>query len=119
MRKTSVADNGFMIGGGQAAAYGTTLDGVSANTSRALSKSWVASNSPSVEAIDQFTVDSGGYKAEYGHGAGVMTFVSKSGGNQFHGSAYEFIRNNDFDANNFFSNSSGIPISIYKQNDSA
>jgi hypothetical protein len=110
-------DNGFMIGGGQAAAYGTTLDGVSANTSRALSKSWVASNSPSVEAIDQFTVDSGGYKAEYGHGAGVMTFVSKSGGNQFHGSAYEFIRNNDFDANNFFSNSSGIPISIYKQND--
>ncbi len=111
-------DNGFSLGGGQAASYGTTLDGVSANTSRALSKSWVASNSPSVEAIDQFTVDSGGYKAEYGHaGGGVMTFVSKSGTNAFHGSAYEFIRNNDFDANNFFSNSSGIPISIYKQND--
>ena len=53
-------DNGFSLGGGQGAAYGTTLDGVSANTSRALSKSWVASNSPSVEAIDQFTVDSGG-----------------------------------------------------------
>src|SRR5580700_10993905 len=71
-------DNGFSIGGGQAAAYGTSLDGVSTNTSRALSKSWVASNSPSVEAIDQFTVDSGGYKAEYGHAAGVMTYVSKS-----------------------------------------
>jgi len=110
-------DTGFAIGGGQAAAYGTTLDGVSTNTSRALQKSWIASNSPSVEAIDQFTVDSGGYKAEYGHAAGVMTYVSKSGSNQFHGSAYEFIRNNDFDANNFFSNSSGIPISIYKQND--
>jgi hypothetical protein len=110
-------DNGFMIGGGQAAAYGTTLDGISANTSRALSKSWVASNSPSVEAIDQFTVDSSGYKAEFGHGAGVMTFVSKSGSNQFHGSAYEFLRNNDFDANNFFSNSTGIANSIYKQND--
>jgi hypothetical protein len=113
-------DNGFMVGGGQAAAYATTLDGVSANTSRALSKSWVASNSPSVEAIDQFTVDSSGYKAEYGHGAGVMTFVSKSGSNGFHGSAYEFLRNNDFDANNFFNNSNqphGIPNSIYKQND--
>ncbi len=110
-------DNGFMVGGGQAAAYGTTLDGVSANTSRALSKSWVASNSPSVEAIDQFTVDSSGYKAEFGHGAGVMTFVSKSGTNQFHGSAYEFIRNNDFDANNFFNNASHIANSIYKQND--
>jgi len=110
-------DNGFMVGGGQAAAYGTTLDGVSANTSRALSKSWVASNAPSVEAIDQFTVDSSGYKAEYGHGAGVMTFVSKSGSNQFHGSAYEFLRNNDFDANNFFNNATHIANSIYKQND--
>jgi len=110
-------DNGFAVGGGQVAAYGTTLDGVSANTSRALSKSWVASNSPSVEAIDQFTVDSSGYKAEYGHGAGVMTFVSKSGTNGYHGSAYEFIRNNDFDANNFFNNASHIANSIYKQND--
>lgn len=111
-------DNGFSIGGGQAASYGTTLDGVSTNTSRALQKSWVSSNSPSVEAIDQFTVDTNGFKAEYGHaGGGNMTYVSKSGTNQFHGAVYEFLRNNDFDANNFFSNRSGIPISIYKQND--
>ncbi len=111
-------DNGFSIGGGQAAAYGTSLDGVSTNTSRALSKSWVASNSPSVEAIEQFTVDTNGYKAEYGHaGGGNLTYASKSGTNQFHGSAYEFLRNNDLDANNWFSNRSGIPNSIYKQND--
>ncbi len=111
-------DNGFSIGGGQVAAYGTSLDGVSTNTSRALSKSWVASNSPSVEAIDQFTVDTNGYKAEYGHaGGGNMTYVSKSGTNQFHGALYEFVRNNDFDANNWFSNRSGIANSIYKQND--
>ena len=111
-------DNGFSIGGGQAASYGTSLDGVSTNTSRALSKSWVASNSPSVEAIDQFTVDTNGYKAEYGHaGGGNMYYASKSGTNQYHGSAYEFLRNNDFDANNWFSNRSGIANSIYKQND--
>jgi hypothetical protein len=111
-------DNGFSVGGGQVAAYGTSLDGVSTNTSRALSKSWVASNSPSVEAIEQFTVDTNGYKAEYGHaGGGNLTYASKSGTAQYHGSAYEFLRNNDFDANNFFSNSSRIPISIYKQND--
>ncbi len=114
----SGGDEGFVIGGGQAASYGTTLDGVSVNTSRALQKSWVASNSPSVEALDQFTVDDNGFKAEYGHaGGGVMTFVSKSGGNQFHGSAYEFLRNNDFDSNNFFDNAARIPISVYKQND--
>ena len=111
-------DNGFSVGGGQAASYGTSLDGVSTNTSRALSKSWVASNSPSVEAIDQFSVDTNGYKAEYGHaGGGNIYYASKSGTNQFHGSAYEFIRNNDFDANNWFSNRSGIANSIYKQND--
>ena len=70
----------------------------------------MASNAPSVEAITEFTVDTNGFKAEYGHaGGGVMTFVSKSGTNQFHGSAYEFLRNNDLDANNLFSNRSGIP----------
>jgi len=111
-------DNGFMLGGGQAASYGTSLDGVSTNTSRAMSKSWVASNAPSVEAIEQFSVDTNGFKAEFGHaGGGNLTYVSKSGTNQFHGSAYEFLRNNDLDANNFFNNTAGIANSIYKQND--
>lgn len=111
-------DNGFILGGGQAASYGTNLDGVSANTTRALQKSWVSTNSPSLEAITEFTVDTNGFKPEYGHaGGGVMNFVSKSGTNQFHGSAYEFLRNNDFDANNFFNNRAGIKIPIYKQND--
>jgi hypothetical protein len=111
-------DNGFVLGGGQAASYGTSLDGVSTNTSRALSKSWVASNSPSIEAIEQFTAEVNGFKAEFGHaGGGNLTYVSKSGTNGFHGSAYEFLRNNDFDANNFFNNQAGIANSIYKQND--
>jgi Carboxypeptidase regulatory-like domain len=111
-------DAGFSLGGGQAASYGATLDGISANTSRALQKSWVASNAPSVEAMSEFTVDTNGFKAEYGHaGGGVMTFVAKSGTNDLHGSAYEFLRNNDFDANDWFSNRAGKARQIYKQND--
>jgi hypothetical protein len=111
-------DAGFSLGGGQAASYGATLDGVSVNTSRALQKSWVASNAPSVEAMTEFTVDTNGFKAEYGHaGGGVMTFVAKSGTNDFHGSAYEFIRNNAFDANDWFSNRAGKARQVYKQND--
>lgn len=111
-------DNGFMLGGGQAARYGTNLDGVSANTTRALSQSWVATNAPSLEAITEFAVDTNGFKAEFGHaGGGIMNFVSKSGTNQYHGSAYEFLRNNAFDANNFFNNRAGIKIPIYQQND--
>ncbi|MEO7143736.1 MAG: carboxypeptidase-like regulatory domain-containing protein, partial [Bryobacteraceae bacterium] len=116
--KNTGGDNNFVLGGGQAASYGSTLDGVSTNTGRALQMSWVASNAPSLEAITEFTVDTNGFKAEYGHaGGGVMTFVSKSGTNDYHGSAYEFLRNNDFDANYFFSNRAGIPRPIYKQND--
>jgi hypothetical protein len=111
-------DNGFMLGGGQAAGYGTTLDGISTNTSRALQVSWVSSNAPSLEAITEFTVDTNGFKAEYGHASGgVMTFSSKSGTNDLHGSAYEFLRNNTLDANRFFSNRSGTPRAIYKQHD--
>src|SRR5215467_13465960 len=111
-------DDGFILGGGQAAGYGTTLDGISTNTTRALQQSWVASNAPSLEAVTEFTVDTNGFKAEYGHASGgVMTFASKSGSNQLHGTAYEFLRNNDLDANRFFSNKAGIPRAIYKQHD--
>ena len=112
------SDYGFALGGGQAASYQATLDGITANTGRALQLSWVSSNAPSLEAVTEFTVDTNGFKAEYGHaGGGVMTFVSKSGTNDFHGTAYEFLRNNDFDANYFFSNQRGIPRQIYKQSD--
>ena len=116
--RTWAAMPAFPWAGAKAAAYGTTLDGVSADTSRALQKSWVTTNAPSVEALTEFTVDTNGFKAEYGHaGGGVMTFVTKSGTNHYHGSAYEFLRNNDFDANDWFSNRLGRPRQIYKQND--
>ncbi len=111
-------DSGFILGGGQAASYGTTLDGVSANTTRALSMSWVAVNAPSIDAITEFTVDTNGFKAESGTaGGGSMAFVSKSGTNAFHGTAYEFLRNQKLDANNFFNNARGIAIPVYKQHD--
>src|SRR5262249_3252026 len=96
-------DRSFILGGGQGSSFGTTLDGVSTNTTRALEASWVSVNTPSLEAISEFTVDTNGFKAEYGHsGGGVATFSSKSGTNNLHGSAYEFLRNNKLDARRFF-----------------
>ena len=107
-------DNNFQIGGGQAASYGITLDAVSASTTRALQTSWISYNAPSLEAITEFTVDSNGFKAEFGHAAGgIMTFSSKSGTNEFHGSAYEFLRNDALDARRFFEARKGV----YKQHD--
>ena len=69
-----------------------------------------------MEAITEFTIDTNGFKAEYGNaGGGVITFVSKSGTNQLHGVAYDFLRNDDLDARGFFAPT----CSIYKKNDFA
>ena len=106
--------NRISLGGGQAAAWDATLDGVSVTTNRSADAGEIAFNTPSVEAITEFTVDTNGFKAEYGQaGGGVMTFVSKAGTNQFHGDAYDFLRNDALDARGFFP----AKRSVYKQND--
>src|SRR5204863_7334165 len=85
---------GLVLGGGQAAAWNATLDGLSVATNRASDTVEIAYNAPSVEAITEFTVDTNGFKAEYGQaGGGVMTFSSKSGNNDIHGAAYDFLLN--------------------------
>ncbi len=102
------------LGGGQVAQWDATLDGYSVGTNRSGDTSEAALNSPSVEALTEFTVDTNGFKAEYGQaGGGALTFASKSGTNNFHGSAYDFLRNDKLDARGFFARTR----SIYRQND--
>ncbi|HZU26840.1 MAG TPA: carboxypeptidase regulatory-like domain-containing protein, partial [Bryobacteraceae bacterium] len=58
---------------------------------------------PSVDAIAEVKILTSNYGAQYGrNGSGTIQTVTKSGGQQFHGSAYEFTRNNFFNARNFF-----------------
>jgi hypothetical protein len=102
------------LGGGQVAQWDATLDGYSVGTNRSGDTAEAALNTPSVEALTEFSVDTNGFKAEYGQaGGGVMTFASKSGTNDFHGSAYDFLRNDKLDARGFFAQRR----SIYRQND--
>jgi len=58
---------------------------------------------PPPDAVQEFKIQTNVYSAEFGNTAGsTMNLVTKSGANAFHGSAYEFLRNNDLDARNFF-----------------
>ncbi|MEO6911029.1 MAG: TonB-dependent receptor [Edaphobacter sp.] len=71
---------------------------------------------PSIDAIDQFKVLTGNYSAEYGGGAGAIVNVQlKSGTNAFHGSVFEFIRNQAVDARNYF-RAAPLHKNILKQN---
>lgn len=102
------------LGGGQAAAWDATLDGHSVGTNRSGDTAEAALNTPSLDALTEFTVDTNGFKAEYSQASGgVMTFASKSGTNKFHGSAFDFLRNDWVDARGFFA----LSRSIYRQND--
>jgi hypothetical protein len=102
------------LGGGQAAAWSATLDGLLVNTNRSSDAGETSYLAPSVESITEFAVDTNGFKAEFGQaGGGAITFVSKSGTNDFHGVAYDFLRNDKLDARGFFA----ATRSIYKQND--
>ncbi|MEP7364483.1 MAG: carboxypeptidase-like regulatory domain-containing protein, partial [Acidobacteriota bacterium] len=99
----SPEDKGFNVGGAQGGSYGATLDGVSILTARFNSVEWANVNTPSVDAITEFAVETNGFKAEYGRAqGGMITFSSKSGTNELHGTAYEFLRNDALDARRFF-----------------
>jgi outer membrane receptor protein involved in Fe transport len=66
-------------------------------------------NTVSVEAIQEVKATGGAFSAEYGRATGgVVNVTTKSGGNQFHGTLFEFFRNDKLDANSFFSNRAGL-----------
>jgi hypothetical protein len=72
---------------------------------------------PPLESVDNFTLLTNSMSAQYGRGGGAtVTTVQKSGTNHFHGALYEFNRNTDFNANDFFSNLSGAPRPHYVRN---
>lgn len=69
---------------------------------------------PSVDALQEFKVESGTYGAEYGRGLSQVNMSTRSGTNEFHGALFEFLRNSDLDAKNFFDPPG--PIAPFKRN---
>jgi carboxypeptidase family protein/TonB-dependent receptor-like protein len=117
---TGVATNlPFVGGGGQFSSNDVLLNGIDDNifaTAGNVGRQGIAIF-PSVDAVQEFKVMTNNFSAEYGHAAGyIVAATIKAGTNRFHGAVFEFLRNDDFDANNFFTNRAGLPRSPFHQN---
>ena len=112
---TIAATQGVSIGGQAGTQAAFLLDGQDSNnqeiaTSHSEQKEIVK---PSVDAIQEFKVVTNGYSAEFGRSSsGAVSVALKSSTNQFHGVAYEFLRNQDVDAKNLFA----VTLPPYKRN---
>jgi len=71
---------------------------------------------PSVESVREFKVLAGTFSAEFGRGAGVVSVSTKSGNNDFHGTAFEYYRNDVWDARNFFARPAPVPKPKLRRN---
>jgi hypothetical protein len=72
---------------------------------------------PSIEALQEFRIQTNAYSAEFGRSSGaIVNAAVRSGSNSIHGRVYEFLRNDALDANNFFSNAFGAPKPVLKRN---
>src|ERR1700723_2943277 len=87
------------INGARMGANNWTVDGADINDS---GSNGTLLNTPSIDAIQEFTLERSNYDASFGRsGGGQIVVATKSGTNQFHGSAFEFNRNNFYNANTF------------------
>jgi hypothetical protein len=103
----------FTVNGAPSRANGFFMDGVDIN----VPEQGVIAFPPLIEATREFQIQTSLFNAEYGRFSGsIVNFVTKSGTNQWHGSAYEYFRNDALDSNDFFNNANGLPRTVLKQN---
>lgn len=105
---TSISVNGARTG-----ANNYTVDGADINDS---GSNGTLLNTPSIDSIQEFTLERSNYDAAFGRsGGGQIVVATKAGTNEFHGSAYEFNRNNYYNANTFggrASTAAGVPVTV-------
>ncbi len=111
--KSGEFPEGFTVAGGRPDAVTYLLDGGLNNS--------VTSNNvvfdPNPDTVAEFRILTNNYTAEYGrNGGGTVTVVMKSGNNDLHGSAFDYLRNDAFNANTFINNEIGQPRPVLKRN---
>src|SRR5579864_3336761 len=102
------------IGGGQALTSAFLLDGVPNDK---MGDASGANTFLTTDSTGEFKIITNNMSAEYGRTTGgVISVISKSGGNDYHGTAFEYLQNTALNANNFFNNKSGTPLPPVHQN---
>jgi hypothetical protein len=101
------------VSGGRESDESFIVDGIESRNARFGS----ANLRPSLDAIQEINVQTSNFSAEYGRSAAVINTTLKSGSNVIHGDAYDYVENNVFNANSFFSNLAGLPKGIVRYND--
>jgi len=131
---TNVQSEGqFSVNGQRTNANYFTIDGASANANivpsfqgpqtfggslPAFSALGGTNSLVSVDAVREFAVQTSSYAPEFGRSPGAqISIVTRSGTNQFHGTAFEYLRNDVFDANDWFANRDGLKRAALRQND--
>ncbi len=112
--EASAGGTALSVNGARTTANNWTVDGADINDS---GSNGTVINVPSIDAIQEFTLQRGNYDAGYGRsGGGQILVATKSGTSAFHGSMYEFVRNTVLDANDYFSNLNGDPRAVNHHN---
>jgi hypothetical protein len=105
--------NRFSLNGGRHETTAVLVDGIPMGSGQ-----WgglIAS--PGVEAVQEMQVVRNTYDAEFGRtGGGVINITTRGGGPEYHGGIFDYYRNDNMDANSFFNNRAGRPLSEYKRN---
>jgi hypothetical protein len=133
---SSASDSGqFSVSGQRAASNYWMLDGVSANigiganatgtpgnglggTLGSFSASGGTNSLVSVDAMQEFRIQTSTYAPEFGRTpGGQISIITRSGTNRFHGTAFDYVRNDKFDANDWFANQNNLPKPKERQND--
>jgi hypothetical protein len=110
-----VSANGS-VNGGKSDQANVTLDGVDVNDQQYRS-AFTSVLRVTLDSVQEFRVTTSGANADMGRSSGAqIALVTKSGTNEFHGSAYEYLRNTLTAANSFFNNAAGIPRPDLKRN---
>jgi len=132
-RSTFSEQGQFSVNGQRANANYFMVDGVSANIGvsagaapgqaavgslPALSATGTTSSLVSVDALQEFKIQTSTYAPEFGRTPGAqISIITSSGTNNFHGRAFNYFRNDALDANDWFANSRGLPRASVRQND--